>query len=26
MVVKVAPAFKAHLDMARNLGIQLAAR
>jgi putative membrane protein len=26
MVVKVAPAFKAHLDMARILGIQLAAR
>jgi putative membrane protein len=26
MVVKVAPAFKAHLDMARNLGQQLAAR
>jgi putative membrane protein len=26
MVVKVAPAFKAHLDMARHLGIQLAAR
>ena len=26
MVVKVVPAFKAHLDMARNLGIQLAAR
>jgi putative membrane protein len=26
MVVKVAPAFKAHLDIARNLGIQLAAR
>ena len=26
MVVKVAPAFKAHLDMARTLGLQLAAR
>jgi len=26
MVVKVAPAFKAHLDMERHLGIQLAAR
>ena len=26
MVVKVAPAFKAHLDIARNLGVQLAAR
>jgi len=26
MVLKVAPAFKAHLDMARHLGIQLAAR
>ena len=26
MVANVAPAFKAHLEMARNLGIQLAAR
>jgi putative membrane protein len=26
MVVRVAPAFKAHLDMARHLGIRLAVR